>query len=258
MIKKIDYDGISKVYDVSRGINTGVLEDLCKILKVTSKSYLIDLGCGTGNFAIALQQFSKRIIGIDLSRSMVRETQSKSPNLQVLHGDVSFLPFNSETFDGAYSIQVLHHIKEKEQFLREIYRILRNNAKVTINSCSHKQHEAFWVLHYFPRGLEVDLERIPDVKEIESMLKKAGFSNVSSKICRSDAILIDQKPENYLNKQYRDGLSTFALLTEEEIETGCNKIREDIASGKVYEILREYNEKWTDFGGSTFIFGKKK
>ena len=155
------------------------------------------------------------------------------------------------------SIQVLHHVKEKDTFLKEIYRVLRRNARVTINSCSHKQHEAFWVLYYFPRGLEVDIARIPDVKEIESMLKIAGFSNVASKTCLTDTILIDQEPESYLDRQYRDGLSTFALLSEEEIEHGCNRIREDITSGKINEIIREYNERWAAFGGSTFIFGQK-
>lgn len=258
MIKKIDYEGISKIYDTSRGINIGVLEDLCSILNVNSKSTLVDLGCGTGNFATALQQYSKRIVGIDLSGGMIRKTRSKSPNLQVLRGDVTHLPFTSETFDGAYSIQVLHHVKDKDTFLEEIYRVLRKNARVTINSCSHKQHEAFWVLHYFPKGLEIDLARIPDVKEIEKMLEQAGFSEVGSKICRSDTVLIDQQPDSYLDKRYRDGLSTFALLTKEEIESGCNKIREDLESGEIHEIIETYKQHWTKFGGSTFIFGEKK
>jgi hypothetical protein len=41
----------------------------------------------------------------------------------------------------------------------------------------------YWFYHYFPKGLEVDLARMPDVIEIASLLEKAGFIGVGNEIC---------------------------------------------------------------------------
>ena len=188
---------------------------------------------------------------------MIEQARTKYPNLRFVCGDVTSLPFNSETFDGAFAIQVLHHVKEKEIFLRETYRVLRKKACIAIHSCSHEQTRAFWFCHYFPKGLEEDLARIPDSPEIISMLERIGFSDVGSEICYHDAVVANETRESYLDKNYRDGISTFAFLTEEEIELRCAKLRDDIASGAVENVIREYEAKVATVGGSSIIYGKK-
>jgi len=256
--KSIDYDNINQIYDVSRASNIETVEKLVGILHLSCDSVILDMGCGTGNYTAALQRAAKSVVGIDISIGMIKQAQVKFSGLRFICGDVTGLPFDSETFDGAFAIQVLHHVKKKEIFLNEAHRVLRKKAYIAIHSCSHRQMRAFWFYHYFPKGLEVDLARIPDSREIMSLLEKSGFSDVSIEICYHDVVVARETPERYLDKDYRDGVSTFALLAEDNIRSGCEKLEEDIASGAIESIVRRSNAKVAnDTGGSSIVYGRK-
>lgn len=262
MVKETDsevigYDRISKIYDVSRTANAETVEKLVRLLRVGPDSALLDIGCGTGNYTAALQQVAKSVIGIDISIGMIEQARAKFPRLRFVCGDVMSLPFNSATFDGGFAIQVLHHIKKKEIFLNEVHRALRKDACIAIHSCSHKQMRSFWFYYYFPRGLEVDLARIPDTGEITSLLERAGFSDIGVEICYRDVIVAHEAPQSYLDKNYRDSISTFALLTQKDIDLGCEKLQKDIASGTAQSVVQQYEARVAIVGGSSIIYGKK-
>ena len=255
--RSIDYDKVSRIYDTSRAANTETTEKMIELLRIYSGSVVLDMGCGTGNYAAALQRVAKKIIGIDSSIGMIEQALAKFPELPLICGDVTSLPFGSEAFDGAFAIQVLHHVKEKELFLSEAYRVLKKGACLAIDSCSHRQMRTFWDYHYFPKGLEVDLARIPDAEEIASLLERTGFSNVGIEISYTNISAEHERPERYLDKNYRDGMSTFCLLSDEEIESGCQKLQEDIESGAIESIIRKFQAKEAIVGGSTIIYGRK-
>lgn len=256
--RPVDYSRISRIYDISRAANVETIDKLIKVVHIDSNSTLLDLGCGTGNYTFTFQQIAKRVIGIDISAAMLGKACAKFPALQIVRGDVRNLPFNANTFDGALAIQVLHHVKERELFLREARRVLRNGAYIGVHSCSHQQMRAFWFYHYFPKGLEADLMRIPDTDEIISLLGKAGFSNISTEICYRDVVVKDETPENYLDRDYRDGVSTFAFMSEKDIEWGCRTIREEIASGGVKSVVQKAESEVAEYtGGSTVVYGQK-
>ncbi len=254
----IGYDSISPIYDVSRGANVETIEKLVTLLHVDCDSVLLDMGCGTGNYTAALQQLAESVVGIDKSIGMIEQAQAKFPALRLICGDITSLPFSSGTFDGASAIQVLHHVETKETFIREVHRVLRKEAYIAIHSCSHRQMRAFWFYHYFPKGLEVDLARIPDSLEVALLLERIGFLDVGIEICYRDVVVAHEAPEDYLDKNYRDGISTFALLTNEDIEFGCKRLQEDIASGVVESIVQKSKVRVANsVGGSSIIYGQK-
>ena len=211
------YNKISGSYDSGRVASSESVEKLVRLLSIGNDSVILDMGCGTGNYLRALKPAAQNVIGIDLSEGMLEQARSKHSDL--LCGDVTRLPFAAETFDGVIAMQVLHHVSEKEQFLSEAQRVLRKGASIALNTCSHQQIRTFWLYHYFPGGLAVDLGRIPDSPEIATLLVKSGFRNVGIEICYQN-IVIDETPERYLDKDFRNGSSTFAFLTEEDIELG--------------------------------------
>ena len=253
----IDYDRVSRVYDTSRMANTETTEKLIRLLHIGSDSVILDMGCGTGNYTAALERVAKRVIGVDSSIGMIEKAQAKFTELPLICCDVMSLPFGSEAFDGAFAIQVLHHVKEKELFLSEAYRVLKKGAYLAIDSCSHRQMRTFWDYHYFPKGLEVDLARIPDADEIASLLERAGFSNVGVEISYTNISAEHERPERYLDENYRNGMSTFHMLSDEDVESGCQKLREDIESGAIERIIRQFQAKESIVGGSTIIYGQK-
>ncbi|MFX0133395.1 MAG: class I SAM-dependent methyltransferase [Candidatus Hodarchaeota archaeon] len=255
-MQRYNYDNASVNYDISRNASSEVVNKLIRLLNLDSNSVILDLGCGTGNYTLALQRFAKNIIGIDLSLGMIGQARAKFSSLRYVCADISYLPFRSELFDGAFSNQVIHHVQEKELFLKETYRVLRQDAFFVIESCSHNQIGTYWFCHYFPNSYEVEIERIPDIDKIITMLENTGFSNIITEICFKD-VIVNEIPENYLNKDYRDGISTFGLLSEEDITIGCNKLREDIASGAVKDVIQKFQTKKAIIGGSSIICGQK-
>jgi len=255
----IDYNRISPIYDTSRVANAETIEKLIRVLHVDCDSVILDMGCGTGNYTAALQQVTRGVIGIDISGGMIEQARAKFPALQFICGDVTRLPFGSQTFGAAFAVQVLHHIKEKKPSLTETYRVVRNGAWIAIHACSHRQMRAFWFYHYFPKGLEADLARMPDSREIASLLYRAGFSDIGIEICYSDVVVADETPQRYLDKNYRDSISTFAFLSKEDVELGCEKIRKDIASGAVESVVHQSEAKVAnETGGSSIVYGLKK
>ncbi len=256
--RPVDYGTISRIYDVSRAANTETVEKLVALLKVNRDSLLLDMGCGTGNYAASLWPVAKSIIGIDISTAMLKQANAKFPFLPLVNGDITCLPFGSDTFDGALAVQVLHHVKQPDVFLAEARRVLKNGACIAVHSCSHRQMRSFWFYHYFPRGLEADLARIPDAGEIAGLLERAGFSGTGIEICYHDVVVRNETPENYLDGNYRNGVSTFSFLTGEDVAAGCEKIRADIASGATENIVRQAEaEVSNEVGGSCIIYGRK-
>jgi SAM-dependent methyltransferase len=255
---QVDYNAVSDIYDVSRAACAETVAKLVEILRVDNRSHLLDLGCGTGNYAGEIHQHAGKMTGIDISEGMLHQARAKFPEINFIHGDVTRLPFSSSSFDGAYAVQVLHHIKDKELFFREVHRVLKSGARFAIDSCSHRQMRTFWFYHYFPKGLEVDLARIPDADEIVLLLGKAGFLNAGIETYYANLIVDYERPERYLEKDYRDGQSTFCFLTNKEIESGCDKLRADIESGVIQDTIRPYKTEEMKTGCSCLVYGEKR
>ena len=82
---------------------------------------VLDLGAGVGRNDYNLKRRVKRIVGVDLSPRVL-----DNPLLdEGIVGDLTALPLDDASVDLAFSIYVLEHIEEPEQFLSEVARVLR-------------------------------------------------------------------------------------------------------------------------------------
>jgi ubiquinone/menaquinone biosynthesis C-methylase UbiE len=90
---------------------------------------ILEIGCGTGNFSLALAQKRARVVGLDYSSPMLaraREKVSKQGlDLALVRGLASHLPFADESFDGVMCILAMDFMAERELALREMVRVLR-------------------------------------------------------------------------------------------------------------------------------------
>ena len=97
-------------------------------------AHILDLGCGTG---LELDFYFRRnpsakITGIDLAPGMLGELQKKFPEkeLDLILGSYFDVPFGTAVFDGAVSVESLHHFTgEQKTFLyRKLCRALKANG----------------------------------------------------------------------------------------------------------------------------------
>lgn len=244
----IGYDNVSKNYDFSRRAGEKTVGLLIRLLSPVANVAILDIGCGTGNFLIELGSMSTQLVGLDISAGMLQQAKAKNTKAKLVLGDAMSMPFHKETFGAAYCIQVLHHMFDKYRFISEVYRILQSGGRFVIQSCSHEQLSTFWLYHYFPEGLEIDRIRVPDFNEIQNMLIQADFKDITIHACPFE-VVFKETPELYLDRKYRDGNSTFSLLTEQQIQEGCERIKQDIRSGKAEKVVATFDRKAEQIGG---------
>ena len=146
-----NYDRISATYDATtRAFGCCAIREYLKAHHRLPVRRLADVGCGTGNYAVALNDAACSVIGCDLSFGMLtvaRLKRSAGGHLGLAQCDIGFrLPFQSETLDVVTCIQVLHHLDEPGhnysrhwQLMSEVSRVLSRGGLLIVNTITHDQ-----------------------------------------------------------------------------------------------------------------------
>lgn len=91
---------------------------------------ILDIGCGVGAFVRRLREFSGEVYGTDIDReSLVRGTEAV-PNLALAIGEQ--MPFKDAAFDVILLHEVLEHVDNDVETLREARRMLAPGGSVVI------------------------------------------------------------------------------------------------------------------------------
>ena len=98
------------------------------------KGKILDLGCGNCRNLLAFKNLD--CYGIDFSENMLIEARkfTKKHNFKVKlkQASIEKIPFDDNYFDYVLAIAVLHHLKNLEISLKEIYRVLKPGGKAFI------------------------------------------------------------------------------------------------------------------------------
>lgn len=96
----------------------------------------LDLGCGIGAYARgAAAEMKARIVAVDASAPAVGVARSNGfDGVDFVASDAQRLPFPDATFDFAYTINMVHHLKRGEQrpALAEALRVLKPGAPLVV------------------------------------------------------------------------------------------------------------------------------
>jgi SAM-dependent methyltransferase len=87
---------------------------------------VLDIGCGPGRFIEIARKKGARVIGVDYSLAVeaARENFRHDPDVCICQADALSLPFPPASFDGAYSIGVLHHTPDPCRGVEQAARVL--------------------------------------------------------------------------------------------------------------------------------------
>lgn len=244
---KVDYNIISETYDNHRSYGKSEIMQLIDFGKIEKGSKILDLGCGTANLSTQLLEcIPVDMIGIDKSLQMLEKASKKS--LQVVCGDADhfILPFKDNSFDIVIGAFVMHHITNRMALIRECFRILNNGALILITS-SHDQIENLHpvIKDFFPTLVELDKKRFPELTELDYSFQSAGFKSIKHEELIISRIPIDM---SYLDKVKNKFVSTFHLLSEDEFETGVERL-EAFIKNNTEPVYREWR--------GTMIYGRK-
>ena len=108
----------------------------------TEKGWALDFGCGIGRLTNALASQFRRVVGIDISQSMIRQAEclNQQTNCEYLVNSSDSLPFSSAHFDLIYTAIVLQHMLKQDsirQYISEFMRILKPGGLLVMQLPSH-------------------------------------------------------------------------------------------------------------------------
>ncbi len=168
------YSEFSKNYDKIFPLNQKkliLMEETFSDLKKNGvkKPTLLDVGCGTGNYALALAERGFNLKAVDLDPEMIALAEEKKESGQhsVDFFEMGMLEikdaFARKSFSGIYIIgNVLVHLKNKNeigQFLKDTADLLQSQGKLFIQIVNYK------------RILEQDLEGLPTISSEDGSLR---------------------------------------------------------------------------------------
>jgi SAM-dependent methyltransferase len=107
-----------------------------RYIKPSPHSRLVDLGCGTGATTLWLQEFGK-VKGVDGSARALNFCKKRGLKDLTL-SDMEKLKLPSGRFDAAFALDILEHVKDDSQAIREIYRILKPGGKLLVTSPAYQ------------------------------------------------------------------------------------------------------------------------
>lgn len=258
---EILYDHIGKSYDTTRKADLEITRRLKGHLQV-SEGTILDVACGTGNYTIALKNLGLHMTGVDVSNEMIKKAQKKTIEVAWDLADANTLPYTNNTFKGATCILAIHHFDNLLKPFQEVYRVI-DKGRFVIFTSSPEQMERYWLKEYFPKAIKDSAKQMPSVSTVTDTLRQAGFAITGLETFLIQPDLQDfflysgkYEPEMYLDASVRSGISTFAnLASKEEVEEGCNKLRQDLHSGSIRNILDQYS---SDLGDYVFVVAEKK
>lgn len=261
MTEKYDVIGIG--YNTTRKADAFMAQRFFEYLSPVENNSFLDVGCGTGNYTIALHEKGLQITGVDPSSEMLNIAKSKSKEINWHSGRAEQLPFNNHSFDGALACLTIHHWENLTTGFTELSRVLKPGARLVIFTSTTQQMQGYWLNHYFPNMLQASILQMPSYNQIETSLKQAGFiitqtENYFMREGHEDLFLQagKYKPEIYLDPNVQKGISSFASFSNtEEKQRGLTQLSEDIKTGKIKQVIENFENKLGDY---IFIVGRKQ
>jgi len=115
------------------------------------KGRVLENGCGVGMYVEHLAPYGGDIVGLEYDFERAAEAGTRSPN--ILNAAGESLPLPSATFDLILSHEVLEHVQDDAQAVREMVRVLRPGGRIVIfvpnRGYPFETHGLYWRGNYY-------------------------------------------------------------------------------------------------------------
>jgi SAM-dependent methyltransferase len=180
-------------------VTTEESEEIPRTLGLTTSSYALEIGCGSGRYALQVAgTVGCRVLGLDVNApgihtaNQLAADRNMSTQVHFENWDASKkLPFADSTFDAAFSNDVLCHVPGRPAVLAELFRVLKPGGKILFSDAliiggaiSHQEIATRSLIGYYifsPPG------------ENERMIRQEGFRQVSVADTSENAALIARR-----------------------------------------------------------------
>lgn len=236
-----------KVGNEYNNIRLDVKNDRENVIAIINKysnsknAKILDIGCGTGKYGEMMQEAGYKVVGIDKSETQINQAKQL---IEAYKGDATNLTFKDESFDICTMIIMIQQLSKKDRIkaFGEAHRVLKTKGIFLIKTCSHEDLQYRFTSKFFPKTLEIDKTRYPDITELRNEL--SIFSKIE---IENSSIIVEKSKEKYLDQYKKRGTSNFSFLTDIEI---CEGIKEFEKTYKEQDIIQKITK-------NTFVIARK-
>ena len=217
------YDRIGLTYASTRRTDSRIEAAILRALG--DARIVVNVGAGAG----AYEPADPRVVAVEPSWRMI--LQRPAGTAYVVQAIAEALPFAAHTFDAALAVLTLHHWTDWRRALDDMRWVARRLVLFT-----HEPTAAagFWLTEtYFPEIARLDRGRFPAVADVVAHLGPCRVMPVPIPHDCADGFLAAfwRRPEAYLDPTVRAGMSGFALIDQEAVGKGIERLAADLGSG---------------------------
>ncbi|MBI3998018.1 MAG: methyltransferase domain-containing protein [Armatimonadetes bacterium] len=230
----VDYNRLAADYARFRTANPQIVRALVEHSEAGPASRVLEVGCGTGNYILALHGASGSACwGIDPSAEMLAQAHARQGSVAFRAGTAEGLDFPDAFFDLVFTVDVIHHVGDRAAYFQEAHRVLRAGGRV----CTATDSERIIRLRqplavYFPETIEIELRRYPAIAELRRLMQDAGFAEVAEDVVEFAYDLTDIQA-------YRDRVfSVLHLIPEAAFQRGLARMEDDLRRGPIRGLSR--------------------
>jgi ubiquinone/menaquinone biosynthesis C-methylase UbiE len=223
---------VAKRYDSARALPQDTIElwmtKLKQLLPLRSVQRILDLGCGTGRFILALQAtFKCPVIAVDPSDAMLNQGKARGyETVDWIRGSAEHIPLLDNTVDLVWMCQVFHHLDAPQASFQEIRRVLMPPGCLVIrNGTRENEAEIEWA-QFFPEAQQIDEERLLSQQEVVDLVSTQGFALITEQTIPQYFASSYQK---YYDKIAERGLSSLISISDAAFYAGLQKMEQWVA-----------------------------
>jgi ubiquinone/menaquinone biosynthesis C-methylase UbiE len=191
---------------------------------------LLDLGCGTGRFALPLAaRLPGEVVGADSSLAMLTVAAQKQREQPVawVNCSAELLPFAPGSFDVVFMSHLLHHVDSPPAAIAECHRVLVADGVLLNRYGAIEQIQGDVEHTFFAGAIDLDRSRTPSVAAVENWLKQAGFRQVESWEVMQHTY---ETPQQRLAAIRGKGTSVMSLISPAALTAGLQRLEAHIRS----------------------------
>jgi len=168
-----EYD--ESVSDIPMQPQTDIFLSLLK-----KNSLILDMGCGQGRDTKRFCEKGHRVIGIDLSKELLKIAERRTYDASFIQMDIRNMEFKADAFDGLWACASLIHIPKKDmpKTLEKSYEIAREGCIFYATVKKGDEEKTLFDKKY---GNTQKSWSFFQKKEMENFLEEAGFKMISDK-----------------------------------------------------------------------------
>lgn len=169
--------------------------ELAKGAGINESTRVLDVGCGIGGSSrVLVSEFGCKVTGIDLceefchTAEFINKKMGLSEKIEIRQGNALNMPFDDEYYDVVLIQHVLMNIKEKNDVICQINRVLRLKGRLAINTIC----EGSVIPIHYPViwANDSDINFLLEADNLRKLINNCGFKELSW-IDNTDKIIED-------------------------------------------------------------------